>query len=519
MPLRRAALAAAVLCVACGAEISSGLGATEFDVSTTLAVAGDATPLALAASQAFGDERGGGVFVDVAGRAVRLRIDGTLSRLESHPGNPVTPGPATAAWPLGPFTSLLATSKGLFLSDSGWLIAPPWREQLTAEGFVATAVGDNGVAWVAHAKGLFRIAGGALTELKVEGQSLAGLSGLAVAPAPNGGPAVWFAQGESLSYAEQTGKDAFNVFDSGLPKERLKGGITALAGLTASGISPGELWFITNRTLWRQAGVGFQEYQLTQSPKELKSAGRVLWLRASDDLLRYDAEANTWGKARGLEAVPTLLAADASGAAWVRSGANTLSVSPGVAARVEGLFETQRLYTTDVPVTALLPKASKPTEVVFLVDGLELARLPASAAEEGQGALSSTLFFSLAGWQSSGAPKLFSFATLTAGWHTLEVRTTFEGGAVTRRALHFDFRVGDDAVLSYEKDIKPIHEARCANCHVTGPGRDLSNYQLWKENAALVVPAVVDRRMPADGPLDPVLIQKIQRWANAGALP
>jgi hypothetical protein len=245
----------------------------------------------------------------------------------------------------------------------------------------------------------------------------------------------------------------------------------------------------------------------------------VLWLRASDDLLRFDAEANLWGRAKGLEAVPTLLAADASGAAWVRSGAVTLCVSPGVAARVEGLFETQRLYATDVPVTAVLPKASKPTEVAFVLDGLELVKLPVSVAVQGEGALANTLSFSLAGWESTGAPKPISFATLTAAWHTLEVRTTFESGAVTRRALHFDFRAGDNAVLSYAKDIQPIHEARCAKCHVTGPGRDLSNYELWKENVALLVPAVVDRRMPADGPLDPVLIQKIQRWANAGAAP
>jgi len=37
----------------------------------------------------------------------------------------------------------------------------------------------------------------------------------------------------------------------------------------------------------------------------------------------------------------------------------------------------------------------------------------------------------------------------------------------------------------------------------TRPGRPLSTYALWKENASLITAAVRDQRMPADGPLDP----------------
>src|ERR1043165_155326 len=36
-----------------------------------------ATPTALQAAPSFADERGGGVFLDVAGRPVRVRIDGS----------------------------------------------------------------------------------------------------------------------------------------------------------------------------------------------------------------------------------------------------------------------------------------------------------------------------------------------------------------------------------------------------------------------------------------------------------
>jgi len=57
------------------------------------------------------------------------------------------------------------------------------------------------------------------------------------------------------------------------------------------------------------------------------------------------------------------------------------------------------------------------------------------------------------------------------------------------------------------------------SCHETGPGHDLSTYELWKADAARIVQAVSDRRMPADGPLDPLARTKIIRWAQLGTAP
>jgi ligand-binding sensor domain-containing protein len=66
----------------------------------------------------------------------------------------------------GPYPALVATDRGLYVAESGWLIQPAWRDALPAEGLKATALADNGVAWIAHEKGLFRIEDGALSELK-----------------------------------------------------------------------------------------------------------------------------------------------------------------------------------------------------------------------------------------------------------------------------------------------------------------------------------------------------------------
>jgi hypothetical protein len=263
----RALCLALVLC-ACGGVVSETLVPTPFDVTTV------STPMALTAAPSFADERGGGVFLDVSGRAVRVRIDGSAYLIENHPGNPVAPGPASAVWPLGPFSAVVTTTKGLFVAESGWLIAPPWREVLSAEGLVGTATGDNGVAWLAHSSGLFRLEGGELSELKAAGASITGITAVTVAPGHDTGAAVWFARGDKLTYAERTSTTTFTIKDSGLDPLETKGGIQAIAGVAASATNAGELWAITQKKLWRFSGTTWSPYELPYAPKEMRAAGR-----------------------------------------------------------------------------------------------------------------------------------------------------------------------------------------------------------------------------------------------------
>ena len=425
---------------------------------------------------------------------------------------------ASAVFPLGPYTALVATDRGLYVAESGWLIQPTWRDALTSEGLKATALGDNGVAWIAHESGLFRIEDGVLSELKDAAGPLTGITGLAVAPSPSGAAAVWFAQGEKLSWAEQTSKTAFTVGDSGLPKDSVKGGITALAGVSAAPGSKGELWAITNKVLWRHDEVGWHPYELGHAPKELVSAGRVLWLRAGDGLFRYDADAKAWTQAKGLAAVPTLLAADATGAAWIRVGDKTLAVSTAVTARVQGLFQGARIYASELHVNAAVPVASKPEQMTFTLDEGPGIVVLAAAANAGDGAAASQLFFSLGGVDAAGRDKAFSLAGLMDGVHTLKVVTKFASGTSTR-LLHWEFRGGSNVQLSYATDIKPIQQARCDKCHTKGPGQEMSTYDAWVAQKDAITKAVAEQRMPADGLLDPASIQKIQRWVAAGARP
>ncbi len=93
-----------------------------------------------------------------------------------------------------------------------------------------------------------------------------------------------------------------------------------------------------------------------------------------------------------------------------------------------------------------------------------------------------------------------SFVGLEPGPHTLSAVAVYADGTTAQRSVAFDYQPLTTVALGWDHDIRPIHEARCAKCHTSGPGRPLSSYELWKENAPLIVAAVREQRMPADGP-------------------
>jgi hypothetical protein len=216
-----------------------------------------------------------------------------------------------------------------------------------------------------------------------------------------------------------------------------------------------------------------------------------------------------------------LLAADASGSVWVSTGVLSALVSEPAMPRVFGLLEAGRVYSPDVQVSARLLMADAPLGVTFALDDgerierkLEQARRLETETETE----TDSLDFSLGGFDASGHEQSYSFAGLAAGLHTLTISARTEHGE-TQRRLHFDMQVEDATELSWASDVQPIFNARCSKCHSAGPGHPLNSYALWSAEKTKIIAAVVELRMPADGPLDPTQIQTIQRWAAAGAAP
>ncbi|HKP60440.1 MAG TPA: hypothetical protein VJV78_27125 [Polyangiales bacterium] len=506
------AIAAWVASACSSGEIGDNpLSASPLEVEQTPAA------LELAAVSGFADERGGGVFATPDGAAARLRIDGSKGRLENHPGNAEAPAAIRRVFPAGPYSALVAADNGLFVAESGWLIEPAWRGALDPAGIVAAAMGGDGVAWFAHERGLYRIEAGELSELKVERKSLRGLTALAVAPAPNGANAVWFAQGKALSYARQTARARYEVVASGLAEETLRAGIIGLAGVSASPDSGGELWLITARGLFHLAKQGWINHQTTGAPEALLASGRYVWLKTSEGLFRYDADVERWGEIEGLHGSLTLLAADASGTVWVKLADQSLALSHGSVPRVFGIFEGARVYDSDIQVRAQILGTQAPERVSFLLDDGEEVERDAQDGRPGEGTVA-TLEFALGGFDAAGHERSYSLAGIGAGMHTLSVRAHFAKG-MQQRKLHFDFRSGSAQPLSFAADVQPIFDTRCAKCHTSGPGHALGGYDQWVAEKERIVRAVVELRMPADGPLDPSQIQTLQRWAAGGAKP
>ncbi len=477
-----------------------------------------ATSLQLSATPSFADERGGGIFVDLAGRVVRVRPNGERGVLESHPRNAVFPGPATAVFPLGPYNALVATTRGVFVVDQGWLIAPSWQGQLDAAGLTGAALGEGGVAWLSHADGLYRLEGGALTEFKLNGERLAGVTALGLAPTLDGTPGLWFAREGKLYAAAQTSRTEFQVRESGLDAALLAGGVLGLAGIAPSRDSGGELWAITAQGLLLYTGTAWRHYTLPQAPRRLAAAGRFAWLQAGDALYRYDGDTRRWAAAEGLASTPALLGVDSAGAAWVRVGTEAMLLSRSAAPRLTGLYQGARVFEGQLVLQAVVPSAAPLGGLTWALDDEAPQALDLAKGTTGEGPTAGQAFHSLGGVEAGGILRPISLASLMNGRHVLTLTATAGEASATRR-VHFEFLGAAGATVSWEADVRALGEARCGKCHSTGTEPELTTYEQWKTHAAAIAAAVRDRRMPADGPLDEGAIQAMVRWVNGGALP
>jgi NAD(P)-dependent dehydrogenase (short-subunit alcohol dehydrogenase family) len=54
------------------------------------------------------------------------------------------------------------------------------------------------------------------------------------------------------------------------------------------------------------------------------------------------------------------------------------------------------------------------------------------------------------------------------------------GGVESTRLLHFDLEASAAIEVSYQRDIRPLSEARCDKCHATGTQPELKTFEQWK---------------------------------------
>ncbi len=494
----------AIVGAACLGLIGCGLPSENVKASPFQATRVD-TPMALLATPGFADEAGGGIFLGPDKKPVRLRLDGTPGSLALHTMADVDTGPVASIHPFGPHGALLSAQNGVFVAESGWIIPPPWRDQIKGAAIRGAAVG-GGTAWIARDQGVLRVTDGRLFELRIEAEPVTGTTALAVTTGGDAETTLWLAQGSKLRAIAAREDGTLQVTAAPLSQKDVGADITALVGLAASKKGESMVFAVADGSLFRIKGDDARRFDVGGGVDEIAGGGRFLWVRAGARLVQYDADADVWGEATGLGNAEKLLAADPSGVAWARAAGKTFAVSRGVVPRILGLHQNMRLFDAELVVRASIPADLQGAELSFVID-------------DGQPIKTQGPFFSLGGEEGEGNAKPYSFAALAPGLHTVSAVLKLMGGVTTRRSVAFDYHPAAGTVATFEKDIKPIHEARCARCHTRGPGPDLSTFEKWKASAAKVVASVRDRRMPADGPLDPAQIQKIERWAAGGAQP
>ena len=460
------------------------------------------TQFAVQAVPGFADERGDAMLIDSAGALVRVRADGSRGALEAHPGNRVAVGGVSAVFPMGPHSALVAAAGGLFVAQEGWIIDPGWASGLDPAGVTGAADPGDGTAWIAHQSGLYQVNGGVLSELKIGGQSVTGITALAAAPAEDGSAGIWYSDAGGLHVVASTSSGLVvrsSTLGAGDGKDAL-----VMASLGDGERRGGELWVYSGAGLFRLSAGGWSSVGMGAKPEGLAARGRVAWVSAGGKLWRYDADLDTWEIANGITGL-RLLAADAAGGAWFSINGALRSVQRERIPRLVGLDTSEVKTVTDVTVRALIPPGPDAQTVTYQLEGEQVVAGPVT--------------FSLGGEDAEGSALPYSLLGLTTGTHILRATAQYSDGSQATREVPFQYQPYDNAPLSWARDIYPIHVQRCSRCHETGPGHDLATYELWQADAGRIAQAVSDRRMPADGPLDPLARTKIIRWVQTGAAP
>jgi hypothetical protein len=484
----------------------------------------------LSALPSFSDEEGSGYFIDLAGRVVRLRADGTKATIESHPANMVLPGEATGLWAVGAHSALVATTRGLFVASDGWLIEPTFRNEISAATISQVALATDGSTWISDSKRLLHLVQGQLQELKEAGASIANVTALAVGETPDAPQGVWFAREGKVSFASQLSATAFQIASPALTKSTLTGGVTHLASIAETRNTSAEVWLATPTKLIRFRQNKFDIFSIERSVKQLISAGQRLFMQTGDALYSYAPnKEGTISFSKSTVPALSVFASNPSGEVWARVGAKNVVLSPNKI-RVFGLFENEELFDGLVPLEVSLERnavepmianadagiadAGIPPQFEWRIDEEAFKKAPPSPERIGTGLLQSQRVSALNGRDIFGAAKTVVLSALTPGNHVIEIKS-----GTSARQLNFRYAPFGAKDVSYAQEIAPISSAKCLMCHGEGTSRPLATYEQWQSNSARIVYQVKQGLMPPGSALDASKVALISRWVSGGQKP
>jgi len=330
--------------------------------------------------------------------------------------------------------------------------------------------------WVATEERLYLFRDETLTEVRVEGMSLADVS-----LAPRAPLSVWAATPTRLLqvHVESTSR-ALSATEVARPT-----GASALAVDADS-----TLWLVSDGMLWSlRSDLHLENYELPFVPTALfaaRDAGDV-WVQAEDGSFYHQLY-------RVFRLVDSMPLSDVhhgpEGTLYARVGDTIRRVRARHPITVEGLHSGPILSATRIEV--LLPNLDHVVEV----------RAHAGAAV----------------LEVAGTPPSFTLepGPIPVGAHRLTVEADYDDGTLTA-VFEAPIDIATDA--TWTNDIEPIFQNYCADCHgERGPSPTrLDERELWVERSDRLIENVVTGRMPLSRPmLPPSDIALIQAWASGG---
>jgi hypothetical protein len=237
-------------------------------------------------------------------------------------------------------------------------------------------------------------------------------------------------------------------------------------------------------------GSPWHEVRFTSgTPRRIAGGGGGLWVQVGDFIyLRQDG---VWRIVDGVGPGSLAMYPHAAGGAWFEYPDKVCHASLAEPLVIRGLrpYEHRIVATTNLTVSSG-------------ADSLTVER---------DGAAVSTV-------TGPGDHNLVGFDLGAAGWHEL----TLKAGAASRKVPYL---VVDLPLRSWEVDIKPLFEQRCAGapCHgpaTTGTQVDLSTYQSWRSRAGRIRERLLRGQMPPIPPqLTPDTLAIVLDWIEGGMKP
>jgi hypothetical protein len=336
--------------------------------------------------------------------------------------------------------------------------------------------------WVATEERLYLFRDETLTEVRVEGASLASVS-----LATRGSLSVWAATPSRLLQVRvESATRALSATEVARPP-----GASALAVDANS-----TLWLVSGGALWSLGSdLRLDAYDLPFAPDALFAARDAsdVWVRAEDGSFYHQLDRIF----RRVESAPLDdVRPGPNGTLFAHVDGATRRVRARHPITVEGLHSGPILSATRVEV--LMPNAEHVVEVRAHAGAVILEVAPP--------------------FDVASTPPAFTLepGPVPVGTHRLIVEADYDDGTLTA-VFEASIDIATDA--TWTNDIEPIYQNYCADCHgERGPSPTrLDERAQWIERSDRIIENVVTGRMPLSRPmLPPSDIALIQAWASGG---